>query len=28
VVFLQTLIPSFVAGLVVARPYDEENQRR
>ncbi|MDP4887076.1 MAG: DUF6350 family protein, partial [Aquiluna sp.] len=28
VIFLQTLIPSFVAGLVVARPYDEENQRR
>ena len=28
VVFLQTLIPSFVAGLVVARPYDEANERR
>ena len=28
VVFLQTLIPSFIAGLVVARPYEDETQRR
>ena len=28
VVFLQVLIPSFIAGLVVARPFDDENQRR
>jgi hypothetical protein len=28
VVFLQTLIPSFIAGLVVARPYEDAAQRR
>jgi hypothetical protein len=28
VVFLQTLIPSFIAGLVVARPYEDATQRR
>jgi hypothetical protein len=28
VVFLQTLIPSFIAGLVVARPYEDEIERR
>lgn len=28
VIFLQVLIPSFVAGLVVAKPYVDENQRR
>ena len=28
VVFLQTLIPSFIAGLVVARPIEDEGQRR
>jgi hypothetical protein len=28
VIFLQVLIPSFIAGLVVAKPYVDENQRR
>jgi hypothetical protein len=28
VIFLQVLIPSFIAGLVVAKPYIDENQRR
>jgi hypothetical protein len=27
-IFLQVLIPSFIAGLVVAKPFTDENQRR